>query len=475
MAIFILPAMFRSTNNEATIGSVETETDSVTVNTSESKSYEDDKIEGDVIEDNEIEGDEIKDNYIEIDTSTEPYALHWQLLYGDKEDLSLLEFKEGLARAEKGHGKFGFMDKNSNIVIPYIYDFANSFSDGLAHVERYSGQVEYIDKSGKSVIEFARRSPIDRFGDFHEGFASIYFASNRDAGESIIINKSGKIVTKGKYRSTGNFYDGLAYVRRDEMEGFINKDGEEVIVFENSFYDGDNTLYFYHYYDGGFGHFSEGLASVSKNGKLGFIDKTGKEVIPLKYDTHNDSEFHEGMARVSLYENGTIYGFVNKDGIEVVPFIYNEAGDFHEGLARVKKGSLWGFIDKRGNEVIPLKYNDVHDFSGGFAAVKKDGKWGFVDKSGQELVSLKYHTVRDFKEGFAYVSNGTYECGYIDKKGNEVMDLDYYELSTDFSNGVAIVYKLDPNVSRGGRKRFIVKVSGGVSRDNESNTVYFNQ
>ena len=42
--------------------------------------------------------------------------------------------------------------------------------------------------------------------------------------------------------------------------------------------------------------FSEGLAVVKKNGKESYIDKTGKEVIPIKFDyAHN---FSEGLAAV---------------------------------------------------------------------------------------------------------------------------------------------------------------------------------
>ena len=441
LAIYFLPAIFPSSNNEAT-GSVETGTDTVSISTLESNSYEDDDIE--------------------IDTATDPYTLVWLPLEGDNKDLILSDFKEGLSCVqikEEGRYKYGFIDKNLNIVIPLIYNFARSFSDGRAYVKR-DGKSGYIDKSGQEIILVGVR-----FGDFHEGLAWIKYVEDINFPSSdryYLMNKSGERVTKCYYTSACDFSDGLAYVYRDGMHMFINKDGEEVIALRKKTYDSIGDAY------ESVENFSDGLARVQTNGMVGFIDKTGKEVIPLKYSYGDVIEFHEGMARVkvskekkvgatSIYHYDKI-GFINKNGIEVVPSIYEDAGDFHEGLARVKSGRLWGFIDKKGNEVIPFIYDEVHDFSEGFAAVMKDGMWGFVDKNGQELVSPQYYKVRDFKEGFAFVSNGTFKCGYIDKKGNEVMELEYYEQSSDFSNGVARVIERESVFTDEFQKQYIVKV-----------------
>ncbi len=50
------------------------------------------------------------------------------------------------------NGKFGFIDKEGNQVIPCQYDWTNSFSDGLAFVCG-KGYSSYIDVEGKKVIE----------------------------------------------------------------------------------------------------------------------------------------------------------------------------------------------------------------------------------------------------------------------------------------------------------------------------------
>lgn len=59
-------------------------------------------------------------------------------------------FSDGLAPVELG-GKWGYVNKSGNVVIPIQYDIAHMFSEGIASVER-RGKWEYIDPSGKLAI-----------------------------------------------------------------------------------------------------------------------------------------------------------------------------------------------------------------------------------------------------------------------------------------------------------------------------------
>ena len=123
-------------------------------------------------------------------------------------------------------------------------------------------------------------------------------------------------------------------------------------------------------------YFTEGLANVKLNDKNGFVDKTGKEVIPLKYKYA--LYFSEGLAVVGNDK----FGFIDKTGKEVIPLKYDISLMFREGLAAVKLNDKWGFIDKTGKVVIPLKYDVAVYFLGGIAEVKLNGKWIKIDKQG---------------------------------------------------------------------------------------------
>ncbi len=194
-----------------------------------------------------------------------------------------------LERYSGRNGKYGFIDKSGNVVVPCKYGNAWSFSEGLAAVE-LDGKWGFIDKSGNVVVPC-------------------------------------------KYHAARSFSEGLAAVRIGDWEtgkwGFIDKSGNEVIPCK---------------YDGA-GSFSEGLAVVELDYYWGSIDKSGNVVIPCKYD--NEYRFSEGLAVVKF--DGK-YGFIDKSGNLVIPFKYDYANDFSEGLAHVGLDGRYFYIDKSGNE-----------------------------------------------------------------------------------------------------------------------------
>ena len=159
------------------------------------------------------------------------------------------------------------------------------------------------------------------------------------------------------------------------------------------------------------------LYVVCRHGKYGYVDKTRRLVIPCQYD--NACDFSEGLAEIK--KSGK-WGFIDNTGREVIPCRYDDASGFSEGLARVKKSGKWGFVDKTGREVIPCKYDDAFGFSKGLAQVKKSGKWGFIDKTGREVIPCKYDDAFGFSEGLARVKKSG-KWGFIDKTGREVVPL----------------------------------------------------
>ena len=254
------------------------------------------------------------------------------------------DFHEGLAKVQK-NGKWGFVNKHGEIIIPCEYDDVGDFHEGLARVQK-DGKYGFIDKNGIEVIPCIYNSHCV-VGDFHEEMAKV--RKNLENGYCIgwsFINKNGEEVISCKYSEVRDFHDGLAAV----------------------------------YYIG------EGLKS-----SWGFINKNGEEIIPCKYKSVSD--FHEGLARVQ--KDGK-YGFIDKNGIEVIPCKYDFAGDFHEGLARVQKEGKYGFIDKNGEEVIPCKYKSVSDFHEELANVKKDNALLYIDKT-NKVLSLKF-IISDIKD-----------------------------------------------------------------------------
>ena len=108
----------------------------------------------------------------------------------DKEGSKKIEHSNSFLIEE--NGKYGYMDKDGNVVINPQFDRADDFSEGLARVrigDEKTGKWGYIDKEGKFVIN----PQFDCAEDFSEGLAKV-----KVGGKYGWIDKTGKIVRKEK-------------------------------------------------------------------------------------------------------------------------------------------------------------------------------------------------------------------------------------------------------------------------------------
>jgi len=308
-------------------------------------------------------------------------------------------FNEGLMWIRDSGGGYGFIDRELNEVIPFIYESADAFSEGLAAVKK-GGKWGYIDQTGKEVIPFIYDGVVEQ--------------------------------------DLGSFHEGLAPVKKDGKWGYIDQTGKVVIPFT---YDSGG------YYNSG--NFSQGLAAVQKGGKWGYIDKTGELVIPFLYDHARDFQ-DNGLACVGnrwedKWSHGNVWGVIDKTGREIYPLTAGSIGSFDEDLLPLYKEGKYGYIDKTGKEVIPFIYDSEKGFTEGLAAVSKGRwEWGFIDRMGEEVIPCIYNSVSYFSEGLAAVEKGGGAYGYVDKAGEEIIPCVFHALTTGvskftFQDGVAVV------------------------------------
>ena len=156
-----------------------------------------------------------------------------------------------------------------------------------------------------------------------------------------------------------------------------------------------------------------------------------KEVLYEYEDAYN---FSEGLAPVKRKGK---WGYINIHREVIIPTQYDNAYAFSEGLAPVKSGVYWGYIDSNNREITTLTYETAYPFSEGLAQVQKNGKWGFVDKSGKEVIPLTYDASIRFSEGLAAVKIGE-KWGFFDKTGKEVIDFKYDDADV-FAEGLVSV------------------------------------
>jgi hypothetical protein len=127
--------------------------------------------------------------------------------------------------------------------------------------------------------------------------------------------------------------------------------------------------------------------------------------------TYDDAkDFHEGLAQVKI---GDRWGYIDESGKMAIPAEFTLAGRFSEGLAAARRsGKLGGYIDRTGTMVIREQFGVAWPFSDGLARVKiGDGSglfdnWGYIDKSGKAVISRNLKAGWPFSEGLALIGNG---------------------------------------------------------------------
>lgn len=191
--------------------------------------------------------------------------------------------------------------------------------------KKFNGKYGYINQDGKLVIPYK----YDYGWDFREGLALVIL--NKKSG---FIDKTGKIVIPLEYDHALHFFsDGLVCVKKDTKYGFIDKTGKVVIPF---------------LYEDGF-NFTEGLAMVKKNGKYGFIDKNGENIIPFQFE--DTLPFGEGISNFAKVGKNGKYGLIDKKGVIIISIeYYNLYPKLNKGMISVQKqkNGKWFYINMKG-------------------------------------------------------------------------------------------------------------------------------
>lgn len=138
------------------------------------------------------------------------------------------DFSEGLVVVYR-NGKYGYMNKQRELVIPYRYQYAGEFKDGLALVSQYDKN-GIIDRSGNTVIPIKFHS----LTNYSEGLA-VYSEKNHwnDEYSYGYLDKKGNVSIKAKWNEASIFSEGLAAVRVGDDEtgkwGIIDKTGNFIV------------------------------------------------------------------------------------------------------------------------------------------------------------------------------------------------------------------------------------------------------
>ena len=161
------------------------------------------------------------------------------------------QFSNKLA-AVKLNGRWGFIDAEENVVIPYQYAWVSSFGE-YGFDEKLAVVKDSTDKFTMPIFTTA---PSYLINDKGERVTPIY-------GDLMPNEKLAMVNDGDKFEGVGK-----QFAKSNGKWGFINYKGKEVVPCK---YD---LVY----------PFRENYTFVQNNGKWGCINESGKEIIPCKYD-----------------------------------------------------------------------------------------------------------------------------------------------------------------------------------------------
>ena len=102
--------------------------------------------------------------------------------------------------------------------------------------------------------------------------------------------------------------------------------------------------------------------------------------------------FHEGLAWKEIAKNKLIY--INRWNQKAFNEVFEEAYDFSNGLAKVRKKGKYGLINHRGQAIIPFEYDHIQrntlSKSKKAIQVKANGKFGLISEGGEDIIPLEY-------------------------------------------------------------------------------------
>lgn len=242
------------------------------------------------------------------------------------------------------------------------------------------------------------------------------------------INESGEYVIQPIYSEASDFQNGLAVVAEKQKYGMITNTGEYFIapIYESispyiekraiALVDAQHyvmlgeegeTLTEEPYFSISNLHENRAVyAELHKSSRgqkhivYGYLDADGKEVIPAEYEEAYDYKEQKALVKKNKYE----YALINQAGERLATYPYHYVGSYGEGLLVFQEtvNGKYGYMDEKGTAVIPPSYSEASAFEGGLAvimiSVGDNLRYGVINKQGTFIISAEYDDIRDIGE-----------------------------------------------------------------------------
>jgi hypothetical protein len=347
-----------------------------------------------------------------------------------------ISFEDKLALSIKDK-KYGYVDLQNKLVIPYQFDQALKFEKGFAAVA-VGKKWGIVNAQGQYIV----KPEYDLAGNFGKEMLAPILKDNKVA----FVDTKGEIKIPFKYYWRKNLGAALDYpVFSDGLLAvLVPNDSNKTSEYKLGFMNVRGELQVEAKYIKASG-FNEGISSVIRDGKIFLIDTNGVELIELQGIGYQPLKFIKGFSEIKS-DDGT-YGFINKNGKIILLPIYDGVEQFSEGYAAVtfNEKSISAksvYIDTTGAFAFNgRRFGFVNSFKEGKAAVQVDGKWGFINTTGMDIMEPVFQNATNFSNGIAVVSimkGKKVKYGFVDPAGKFIIKPKFAD-AANFANGLAPV------------------------------------
>jgi hypothetical protein len=426
--------------------------------------------------------------------------------------------------------KLEVLEKNNRNPLVVEFSSVSNSADKSTPTETFASLIAKLDKKYKADI---RSIETDNIRDIfqieqkseiksrHSAVVSAQCFSAKNDGNFVKMNDiDGEEIVgfplesfrgNSRYGLVENYHQGFARIKKDQVFGYLNYCGDEVIPcqFEKAenFNDGKALVKkFEWYFIDVYGNESEALENVVeakalkygisvakfKNGKFALIDNSydqSKKVLSEYYD--EILAFNRELLRVRV---GKFFGLIKYDGtVKIDPIYDNLSATTEQGKWMIiEQNKKMGLMDTEGNirlkpifeSIIPMpvdpsiatvnlglakdetgfklvdfkdlrtskSYLSIGEFNRFGLAPIKDGKYfGFINTDLKVVIDPIYRSLGSFNQ-YGLISackdvNNAVRCGYIKHDGTEVIPLAYDEVANFNKFGLVVVRENAKNCS----------------------------
>ena len=355
------------------------------------------------------------------------------------------EFHDGMAKVQR-NGKYGYINKDGNLVVQCIYKEAKDFSDEIALVaiermqdvedeeseEKGTGNQKYIvdktvtkkelvtlwgmiDKTGKSVLQC-------EYNDIQK-YTSNFFVT------VVIPNKLPRKWRYGAVDGNGKIiipiiYDKITFINSSSEKSSVT---EAPVVVEKDFHrkfalfdTKGNEIVPFGKYDAIFAN--KNYYTIEEKLGRGLLDKNAKIIFPasmcndvFEYDEIIYAEIDKSKYKVAV-----------KGGAQILPEVFDDY-DKRKGFMEFKKGNESFYITPNGVKLPKSKYSNYRfeKYKNGHYIVKSDKGYAIMDSYGKITSAFYKEIHRITDDGFAVVENESKKDAIIDLKGNMILPFKY--------------------------------------------------